>query len=756
VLERRQKIDDDWRTPRIIPEEAAMSQPSLPIVAGLTILAAGLFAPVSGRAADPATKSPFAVEQVDLSDMPELQTVVDREAGQYLGHPTTVLLEDGRTMIIVYPKGHGRGEIVMKRSTDGGRTWSERLPTPASWATSQEVPTIYRTIDQRGKKRLILFSGLYPIRRAVSEDDGATWSELEPIGDYGGIVACASCERLKNGDYLALFHDDGRFLRKQKPPKGTKPRFIVYKILSSDGGLTWSEPEAIAEHTEAHLCEPGLVRSPDGKELAVLLRENSRKFRSFVIFSRNEGKTWTEPRELPAELTGDRHTAKYVAGKNLFISFRDNLKGSPTYGDWVAWLGTYEDIVQGKPGLARFRLMDNTKGADCAYPAVDVLPDGSILTTTYGHWTKDEMPYIVSVRIDKERLAEEIILRTIVGFDVGTGRWRTLEPKLEWNPLPSLSDLKGFAGQFVGVANNRLLLYGGSNFPDTPVWSGGTKRWYRDAFVLDKPDGTWRMIGALDESRPVGYGVSLPTADGKILCIGGADAVRHYDTVFVLGLEGDKLTTIDLPKLPKPCAYTAGAILGGKVYVAGGIDRPDATRGMHTFWSLDLAKPESGWQELPTWPGRGRMLATVAVDGEYLYLTGGCDLTSDIDGKPLRLYLPDTFRYSPKTGWEKLADAPVGIVAAPTPALTAAGHVIVFGGDDSTNLGFKPPEKHPGFPNNVYAYDVKHDRWTRIGATPFVPVATPLVKWLDGHVVASGEIRPGVRTREVWLVKPLK
>ncbi|MFO1093715.1 MAG: sialidase family protein [Planctomycetaceae bacterium] len=37
-----------------------------------------------------------------------------------------------------------------------------------------------------------MFSGLYPIRKAVSNDDGATWSELEPVGDWGGIVAMAS------------------------------------------------------------------------------------------------------------------------------------------------------------------------------------------------------------------------------------------------------------------------------------------------------------------------------------------------------------------------------------------------------------------------------------------------------------------------------------------------------------------------------------------------------------------------------------
>ena len=125
----------------------------------------------------------YTIPVVDIAHETARRIIIDREEGQYLGHPTTVLLEDGKTMICVYPKGHGRGEIVMKRSGDGGRSWSERLPVPESWKTSREVPTIHRVFDGAGRKRLIIFSGLYPIRMAHSEDDGATWSELEPIGD---------------------------------------------------------------------------------------------------------------------------------------------------------------------------------------------------------------------------------------------------------------------------------------------------------------------------------------------------------------------------------------------------------------------------------------------------------------------------------------------------------------------------------------------------------------------------------------------
>jgi hypothetical protein len=30
---------------------------------------------------------------------------------------------------------------------------------------------------------------------------------------------------------------------------------------------------------------------------------------------------------------------------------------------------------------------------------VEVLPDGTLVTTTYGHWTEGQPPYVVSVRL---------------------------------------------------------------------------------------------------------------------------------------------------------------------------------------------------------------------------------------------------------------------------------------------------------------------------------------------------------------------
>ncbi|MCH2106815.1 MAG: glycoside hydrolase [Planctomycetes bacterium] len=347
----------------------------------------------------------YTIPTIDLAGEAHRQVTVDREAGQYLGHPTTVLLDDQKTILCVYPKGHGRGGIVYKRSTDGGLTWSERIPTPENWAGSREVPTLHRMTDAQGKKRIIMWSGLYPARFAVTEDEGETWSPLKPAGEWGGIVVmgCDFAVKGEPGHYVCMFHDDGRFIRKDA--KQEQPIvFTLYQTRTRDGGLTWSEPEAIFSRSDVHLCEPGVIRSPDGGTLAVLLRENSRRKNSYVIFSTDEGRTWSPPRQVPASLTGDRHTAVYAPDGRLFISFRDRTLESPTHGDWVAWVGTWEDIVGGREGQYRVRLMDNHRSADCAYPGVLLLPDGTIVTTTYGHWAKGESPYIATVRLKLEEL----------------------------------------------------------------------------------------------------------------------------------------------------------------------------------------------------------------------------------------------------------------------------------------------------------------------------------------------------------------
>lgn len=320
---------------------------------------------------------------------------------------------------------------------------------------------------------------------------------------------------------------------------------------------------------------------------------------------------------------------------------------------------------------------------------------------------------------------------------------------LAWKELPALPNPEGFAGSYAGVSGGALFVAGGANFPDHPPWDGGTKVWYDSVFMLDRPDGSWRPAGRLPEAA--GYGVSLSVGEGFLL-IGGGDAERNFSTVRLAhwDKEGARLVFTSLPDLPMPLAMQAGAVLGRTVYVAGGLDRPDAIVAQNVFLTLDLDRPSAGWKTLPPWPGPERFLATAgSVDGSF-FIFGGARLVPGPDGKPVREWLRDAFRYDSGHGWKQIADLPAPIVAAPSPAPTLdSSHLLLLGGDDGSQVTV-PPLEHTGFPRAVRVYDAAADRWTEAGRLPFSLVTTPALSWRGLWIVPGGEAKPGIRSPAVW------
>lgn len=323
---------------------------------------------------------------------------------------------------------------------------------------------------------------------------------------------------------------------------------------------------------------------------------------------------------------------------------------------------------------------------------------------------------------------------------------------LRWTKLPPLPDQHGFAGAFAGVSNGALIVAGGANFPDKPVWEGGKKAWYDKIFVLEKPDGEWRSGGALP--RPLGYGVSI-TTDKGLLCISGADAERHYTDVFLLEWIEGRIRRTTLPALPQACAYASGARLGNVIYVAGGTATPTATQALKTFWALDLSARHPQWRELAAWPGSERMLSVAAAQGGAFYLFSGVRLSVAPDGSPKRTYLKDAYRYQPNKGWTRLADLPHPVAAAPTPAATfGKTQIVIFGGDDGSKAGFQPVQNHPGFSRRIQVFHANSNQWTEAGEGEAAHVTTAMTAWRGGFVIPSGEVRPGVRSPAVWFVQP--
>lgn len=324
----------------------------------------------------------------------------------------------------------------------------------------------------------------------------------------------------------------------------------------------------------------------------------------------------------------------------------------------------------------------------------------------------------------------------------------TFADETSWSRLPSLPNREGIAGPLAGVSHGVLIVAGGANFPDKKPWEGGIKQWHDAAYVLEDPRGAWKQIASLP--RPQAYGISLTWRE-SIISIGGCTGKEHLSEVVRLEWKDDRLQRYELPALPITLAFGCGAIVNDVLYIAGGQEKPDSPRVLHRFFALNLAEKHGVWQELSAWPGAGRMLAQAAAVDDAFYLVGGVELVGNTVPAQ-RQYLKDGYRYTPASGWHRLPDLPMPLAAGPTPAPTTSTGFLLLGGDNGSQLG-KPPQDHTGFQRSLLHYDVRQQQWKMIEQGEAARVTLPCVPWRDHWVLPSGEVRPGIRSPEVWWMK---
>lgn len=318
--------------------------------------------------------------------------------------------------------------------------------------------------------------------------------------------------------------------------------------------------------------------------------------------------------------------------------------------------------------------------------------------------------------------------------------------------LAPLPDPHGFAGMFAGVVGGVLLCAGGANFPEKPLAQGGRKVWSDRVFVLSTLDGSWREVGRLPRAN--GYGVSASWHNALVMA-GGGDATGNFRNVSLLRWDGERLAFAPLPDLPMAVANGCGALVGDVLYIAGGQETTTATSALQRCFALDLADTNSGWRKIP-WPhgAPGRILAVAGAYDGWLYLFSGADLHPNAQGQPERNYLTDAWRYRASLGWQRLADLPHAVAAAPSPAMPVGNTYLAIAGGVSPEFLATLPETgpHPGFPGGILVYNFTTDTWAEISATHGGPpprVTSPMCRWRDRFVVPSGEIAPGIRTPTV-------
>lgn len=308
---------------------------------------------------------------------------------KYYRIPGIVTAKDGSLVAVADKRIEHNGDlparidVVARRSTDGGQTWSD-------YVTVMEHDSIGGAgdpaiiVDEKTGDILTIYShgnGLWqdsPAQITVSRssDNGLTWGAplninpqiltTDPNGKQPLKLTSAFAS---SGRALQLA--DGRIMFALVTRNEGEHDFPVYAVYSDDGGYTWNVSETPGtidgdESKIVELADGTLIMSIRNR-----YRENKYNNKRLFAESKDRGNTWSEPYEVvdiidPA-CNGDIIRYTY-GGKDILLQ---SLPDSPNKRERVS---IYASLDNGKTFPYKYLV---TEGGS-AYSAMTVMDDGRV------------------------------------------------------------------------------------------------------------------------------------------------------------------------------------------------------------------------------------------------------------------------------------------------------------------------------------------------------------------------------------------
>ena len=276
----------------------------------------------------PATPQPAPPGSATRPSEPEKLNLFEAGRGGYATYriPGVVVTKSGA--ILAYCEARKSGtldwneiDVVLRRSTDGGRTWDEpRVIARTPKGARPNPAPVARKVHQTGKTTNNPVAIADPDSGAVhflycvnyqqcyvmhSDDDGKTFSPPAEItatfekfrGDYGWKVIATGPG---HGIRLAAGASAGRLLvpvwLSTSAGNNAHHPSCVSTIYSDDNGKTWSRGDIVANNTPdtPDPNETAAVALPDGTVL-LNMRNESPKNRRLISTSKDGATGWSRP-----------------------------------------------------------------------------------------------------------------------------------------------------------------------------------------------------------------------------------------------------------------------------------------------------------------------------------------------------------------------------------------------------------------------------------------------------------------------------
>lgn len=312
--------------------------------------------------------------------------------------PGVIIAKDGSIVAVTDKRKYNQGDlpedidIVCRRSTDGGHTWSEPYTIAQGTGYNHGFGdcVLAWTNDDNGLiAGFVGGVGLWnstpsnPIRSYIarSYDNGQTWTEPEDITDFifgsNCVVPehrtwCASFFGSGNG----LITSTGRIMFVAAIRETTAQSLSNYAVYSDDNGITWHvSGRASVSGDEAKVTE--LV---DGRIL-MSIRHNGKRWYNI---SNDGGETWQSSTSTWNDITAPACNGDMIRYTSVNQGFNKNrLLHSVPFGSSRTDVSVYISYDEGETWPVRKCIVPYSS----AYSSLCVLPDGTI-----GLYVEEEYP----------------------------------------------------------------------------------------------------------------------------------------------------------------------------------------------------------------------------------------------------------------------------------------------------------------------------------------------------------------------------
>lgn len=270
-------------------------------------------------------------------------------------------------------------------------------------------------------------------------------------------------------------------------------------------------------------------------------------------------------------------------------------------------------------------------------------------------------------------------------------------------------------------------LYTGGN----PLATGSTR-------IFNRSTGSWTSAPAMPDPA---YGLDAAVLGDSIYVIGGSDCSDDphdgcasgniFQTVRIFDTLTETWSTDSGNPLPSALAYATSVASGGKVYVFGGLDT--TAHSVSTVWIYDPAAGSGSRWTSGASMSSARAQAAGALIGTKIYIAGGWDHGS--------LMLDTLDIYDPSgDSWSAGATMPVAISSLAGAALD--DRFLFLPADEQVSSNYPNTSYTVG--SVGYSYDAVEDRWFAEAGPLFPVYGTQVVSDGTGVWLISGREKADV------------